>query len=141
MMISLFTVAGAASGLIAGHLSDRIGYRPIFYATFILATPALWLMLLLPGKWIYATSTAAGFLIFATLPLGLVMAQKLAPQGKSMVSSLMMGLGQGIGGMLTPVVGMAAERFSIVSVLFVLATLPVLSLLLVRLFPEERLHR
>lgn len=141
LIISLFTTAGAVSGLIAGRLSDRIGYRPIFYFAFILATPALYLLLFLPGKWIYPAAAAAGFLIFATLPLGLVMAQKLAPEGKSMVSSLMMGLGQGIGGMLTPIVGMAAEFFSIPAVLCVLATLPVLSLALVRLFPEEQLRR
>ena len=30
-MVSLFTVGGAISGLIAGHLSDRIGYKPIFF--------------------------------------------------------------------------------------------------------------
>jgi MFS transporter, FSR family, fosmidomycin resistance protein len=30
LIVSLFTVAGAVSGLIAGHLSDRIGYKPIF---------------------------------------------------------------------------------------------------------------
>ncbi len=141
MMISLFTVAGAISGLISGRLSDRIGYRPIFYFTFILVTPALHLMLLLPGRWVYLTSTLAGFLIFATLPLGLVMAQKLAPEGKSMVSSLMMGLGQGIGGILTPFVGMAAESFSITAVLRLLAMLPIISLALVRLFPEEQLRR
>ncbi len=140
LVISLFTTAGAVSGLIAGRLSDRIGYRPIFTFAFILATPALYLLLLLPGKWIYPASAVAGFLIFATLPLGLVMAQKLAPDGKSMVSSLMMGLGQGIGGMLTPIVGMAAETFSIPTVLYVLATLPVLSLGLVRLFPEDQLR-
>jgi len=141
LVISLFTVAGAVSGLIAGRLSDRIGYKPIFYFTFILVAPALYLMLLLPGKWVYLTSAAAGFLIYATLPLGLVMAQKLAPEGKSMVSSLMMGLGQGVGGMLTPFVGMAAEGSSIRTVLCVLAALPVISLALVRLFPEERLRR
>jgi FSR family fosmidomycin resistance protein-like MFS transporter len=68
------------------------------------------------------------------------MAQKLAPQGKSMVSSLMMGLAQGVGGMLTPVVGLASEAFTISTVLCAMATLPALSLLLVRLFPEERLR-
>lgn len=141
LMISLFTTSGAISGLIAGRLSDRIGYRPIFFVAFILATPALWLLLFMPGKWVFLTSALSGFLLFATLPLGLVMAQKLAPEGKSMVSSLMMGLGQGIGGMLTPVVGMAAELFSIPAVLCLLATLPVLSLALVRLFPEEQLRR
>jgi FSR family fosmidomycin resistance protein-like MFS transporter len=39
LIISLFTVAGAVSGLIAGHLSDRIGYKPIFYVSFVLSAP------------------------------------------------------------------------------------------------------
>ena len=140
LVISLFTVAGAVSGLLAGHLSDRIGYKPIFYVTFILATPALFLMLFLPGKWIYLGAMLAGFPVFATLPLGLVMAQKLAPQGKSMVSSLMMGLGMGLGGMMTPIVGSMADLFSIRTVLCYLALLPVLSIGLVWFFPEKRLR-
>ena len=96
LVISLFTMAGAVSGLFAGHLSDRIGYKPIFYVTFVLATPALFLMLLL-GQWVYPLRRAGGKPDVATLPLGLVMAQKLAPRGKSMVSSLMMGLARGWG--------------------------------------------
>jgi MFS transporter, FSR family, fosmidomycin resistance protein len=140
LVISLYTVAGTASGLLSGHLSDRIGYKPIFYVTFILATPALFLMLLLQGEWIYLASTLAGFLMFATLPLGLVMAQKLAPNGKSMVSSLMMGLAQGVGGMMTPLVGSLADLFSIRTVLFGLALVPLLSIALVRFFPEKRLR-
>lgn len=140
LVISLFTVAGAMSGLLSGHLSDRIGYKPIFYVTFVLVTPALFLMLFLPGKWIYPGAALAGFLIFATLPLGLVMAQKLAPQGKSMVSSLMMGLGQGLGGMMAPLVGSMADLFSIRAVLCGLALIPLLSIGLVWFFPEKRLR-
>jgi FSR family fosmidomycin resistance protein-like MFS transporter len=49
-MVSLFTVAGSISGLLAGHLSDRIGYKPIFYSAFGLTTPSLYLLLYLPGK-------------------------------------------------------------------------------------------
>lgn len=140
LVISLFTVAGAVSGLLSGHLSDRIGYKPIFYVTFVLVTPALFLMLILPGKWVYLGAALAGFLIFATLPLGLVMAQKLAPQGKSMVSSLMMGLGQGLGGMMAPLVGSMADLFSIRTVLCGLALIPLLSIGLVWFFPEKRLR-
>jgi MFS transporter, FSR family, fosmidomycin resistance protein len=140
LVISLFTVAGTMSGLLSGHISDRIGYKPIFYVSFVLVTPALFLMLLLPGKWIYVGSVLAGFLIFATMPLGLVMAQKLAPQGKSMVSSLMMGLGQGLGGMMTPLVGSMADLFSIRTVLCGLALIPLLSIGLVWFFPEKRLR-
>ena len=40
-MISLFTVGGAISGLLAGHLSDRLGYKPIFFLTHGLVTFSL----------------------------------------------------------------------------------------------------
>ncbi|MCE5264478.1 MAG: MFS transporter [Deltaproteobacteria bacterium] len=140
LVVSLFTMAGSISGLFAGHLSDRIGFKPIFYVCFTLAAPALLLMLLLKGAWVYLAAALAGSLIFATVPLGLAMAQKLAPRGKSMVSSLMMGLAQGVGGMMAPLVGSLADLFSIRSVLFVLAVIPLLSLILVGFFPEKRLR-
>jgi len=53
LVISLFTMAGALSGLLAGHLSDRIGYRSIFIITFLLATPSLLMLLFLSGIWVY----------------------------------------------------------------------------------------
>ena len=68
------------------------------------------------------------------------MAQKLAPHGKSMVSSLMMGLAQGVGGMMTPLVGSLADLYSIRTVLYGLALIPLLSIGLVWFFPEKRLR-
>ena len=140
LVISLFTVVGALSGLIAGHLSDRIGYRPIYYVTFGLGTPCFLLMLFLHGAWVYPVAALAGGFAFATQALGIVMAQKLAPRGKSMVSSLMMGLAMGIGGMLIPVVGSLADHFSLRAVLTGLAVIPVLCIGLVFFFPEKRLR-
>lgn len=139
-VISLFTVVGALSGLVAGHLSDRIGYRPIYYVTFGLGTPCFLLMLFLHGAWVYPVAALAGGFAFATQALGIVMAQKLAPRGKSMVSSLMMGLAMGVGGMLIPVVGSLADHFSLRAVLTGLAVIPVLCIGLVFFFPEKRLR-
>ncbi|MBU4074241.1 MAG: MFS transporter [Proteobacteria bacterium] len=139
-VLSIFTVAGTVSGVVAGHLSDRIGYKPIYYVSFILATPSLLLMLFLNGIWVYVSSILAGFFMFATLPLGLVMAQKLAPRGKSMVSSLMMGLAVGTGGMITPFVGSLADLFSIRTVLYGLAFIPFASIVIVYFFPEKKLR-
>ncbi len=138
-MVSLFTVAGAMSGLLAGHLSDRIGYKPIFYSAFGLTTPSFYLVLFLTGNWIYFSVFLAGFFAMATLPLGVVMAQELAPRGKSMVSSLMMGLAFGTGGMMTPVTGKLADIFSIRPVLFFLAIIPFLTIGLISLLPEKTL--
>ncbi len=140
LVISLFTVVGALSGLVAGHLSDRIGYRPIYTVTFGLGTPCFLMMLYLQGSWVYPVAALAGGFAFATQALGIVMAQKLAPRGKSMVSSLMMGLAMGVGGMLIPAVGSLADHFSLRAVLTGLAVIPLLCIGLVVFFPEKRLR-
>jgi len=136
---SLYTVAGAMSGLLAGHLSDRIGYKPIFYLSHALTTPCLYLLLYVTGNWVYFSVFLAGFFGMATLPLGVTMAQELAPKGRSMVSSLMMGLAFGLGGMMTPLTGKLADIFSIRAVLAFLAIIPFLTIGLISLLPEKKL--
>ncbi len=136
VMFSLFTIAGTFSGIISGYLSDRIGFKSIFMVTHFLMTPALLLLLYLPGNWVYAGAAVAGCFVLATMPLGVVMAQALAPKGRAMVSSLMMGLAYGLGGALSPLVGKLADLYSIEQVLFVVAFMPLSTLVLIYFFPR-----
>ena len=140
-IVSLFAVAGAISGLLAGRLSDRFGYKPLFYATHGLATPSLYLLLFLTGKWVYLSVFLAGFFVLATMPLGVAMAQELAPRGRSMVSSLMMGFAFGAGGMMTALTGKLADNFSIRPVLASLAIIPLLTTGLIALIHEREPSR
>jgi FSR family fosmidomycin resistance protein-like MFS transporter len=140
-IVSLFTVSGALSGVAAGHLSDRVGFKPIFFVSHGLSTPCLYLVIFLHGDWAYLSAFLAGFFVMATLPLGVTMAQELAPKGKSMVSSLMMGLAWGMGGMMTPVAGKLADLFSIRSVLAALAVIPLLTVGLIAMLPERSASR
>jgi len=135
-MVSFFTVGGAVSGIVAGHLSDRMGFRKIFIVTHALSTPALLLMLYVPGTWVHVTALFAGMLLLATLPLGVLMAQELAPRGKSMGSSLMMGLAFGTGGMLTPVTGKMADMYGIHPVLVGVSFVPLITIALAAALPE-----
>jgi MFS transporter, FSR family, fosmidomycin resistance protein len=134
-IVALFSVAGAISGVLAGHLSDRFGYKPVFFCSHALAGPSLYLLLIVPGHWAYVSAFLAGFFVMASLPLGVTMAQEIAPKGKSMVSSLMMGLAWGTGGMMAPLAGKMADIFSIRPVLAFLAILPLLSIGLIAMLP------
>ena len=70
--------------------------------------------------------------------LAIALAQRLAPQGKSMASSLMMGLAFGMGGLLTPLTGKLADIFTIQPVLTALAFIPLLTAALIYyLFKKE----
>jgi FSR family fosmidomycin resistance protein-like MFS transporter len=140
VVTSVFTLAGALSGLVAGSLADRTRYRPIFVLSHLLTVPALLLSLYLRGAWIYPCSFLAGFFSMATLPLGVVMGQLLAPKGRSMVSSLMMGLSLGIGGLMSPVIGALADAYSLPVVLAWLPVVPLLTVLLSLRLPEPKPH-
>ena len=135
-VISLFVVAGTLSGLTAGYLADKIGFKPIFYWTHGLMTPALLLFLNLSGSWIYLGAFTAGLFVLATLPIGVVMAQELAPRGRSMVASLMMGFAYGLGGVVSPVIGKLSDLFSIQTVLLYVTFIPLLTLVIIFFFPD-----
>jgi FSR family fosmidomycin resistance protein-like MFS transporter len=137
-IFSLFTMAGTISGLIAGHVSDRIGFKPVFIFTHTLMVPVLLMFLSLPGNWAYVGSAIAGGIVLATMPLGVAMAQTLAPKGRSMVASLMMGFAFGLGGAIAPVVGKLADLYSINSVLMGVSLLPLLTLPLIFSFPRVK---
>ena len=135
---SIFIVAGTFSGLLAGFLSDRIDFKKIFYVAHIMMVPALLVFLHAQGVWVYAAAALGGFFALATLPIGVVMAQELAPKGRSMVASLMMGFAYGLGGAFSPLVGKIADVTSIEATLFVLAFMPLLTVVVIWFFPRVR---
>jgi FSR family fosmidomycin resistance protein-like MFS transporter len=138
LITSIFIIAGTASGLTAGFLSDRIEFKKIFYAAHLMMFPALLFFLRASGNWVYVGAALAGFFVLATLPIGVVMAQKLAPKGRSMVASLMMGFAYGLGGALTPITGKLSDIYSIPTVLFYVSFVPLTTIVLIYFLPDTR---
>jgi len=135
---AIFLVSGTISGLLSGHISDRIGFKPVFIFCFLFMAPALWFFMQLNGIYVYFGAALAGSFVLAPLPLGVTMAQTLAPKGRSMVASLMMGFAYGLGGIVTPVVGKLADTFTIRPVLSLIAGIPLLAVLIIAFFPQTR---
>ncbi|MBA3011096.1 MAG: MFS transporter [Proteobacteria bacterium] len=136
LIVALFIMGGTLSGLLAGYLADRTGFKRIFMLSFILMPPTLLLYLFLPGPWVYFGSFLAGFSVLASLPLGVVMAQKLAPKSRAMVSSLMMGFAYGLGGTIAPFMGKLADMYGLETVLLYSAFIPLLCLGFIVKFPD-----
>ncbi len=136
VLFSIFTISGTMAGILCGHLSDRMGYKRILWVTHGLMAPSILIFLLASGSWVYPATILAGGFTLASLPLGVVMAQKIAPRGRSMVASLMMGLAFGAGGLLSPLVGKLGDMFGIQSVLMALACSALLSLIPIHMLPE-----
>jgi FSR family fosmidomycin resistance protein-like MFS transporter len=122
--------------MVAGSLADRTRYRPIFVVSHLLTAPAILLSLYLRGPWVYPCAFVSGFFSMATLPLGVALGQQLAPKGRSMVSSLMMGLALGIGGLMSPLIGWLADVYGLSAVLVFLAVSPLLAAALSLRLPE-----
>ena len=135
-LISLFSVGGSVSALIGGYLVDRIGFRPIYYFSFALTSPCTLLFVHGTGVWVYLLAFSSGFMILATVFPSLVLAQKLAPENRALVSSIVMGMAMGIGGVLLPLAGTLADVFGLRPVLSCVAAIPFVLLLLIRYLPE-----
>ena len=131
-IVSLFTIGGSISALVCGHLVDRIGFKPIYFFSFALSSPSLLLFINADGRHIYPLALLAGFFLLATLFPAVALAQKVVPRGRSLVSSIIMGLGMGIAGLMMPLTGKIADTFGIRTVLNCVAFIPLAALLLIR---------
>ncbi|MFC1798874.1 MFS transporter [Thermodesulfobacteriota bacterium] len=137
-IVSLFTVGGSISSLACGHLVDRFGFKPVYYFSFAFSTPSLYLFVHSADWLAYALSFLSGFFIFGTLFPAVALAQKVASKSRSLVSSLIMGLAMGTGGILMPFIGRLADNFGIRPVLSCIALIPFLMLVFVRYLPDPR---
>jgi MFS transporter, FSR family, fosmidomycin resistance protein len=88
------------------------------------------------GWQLYPLAFMSGFLLLATLFPAVALAQKVVPEGRSLVSSIVIGLALGIAGLLMPLTGKIADAVGIRMVLNFVAFIPMAALLLIRKLPE-----
>lgn len=136
--ITAFQLVGALGGLVGGRLSDAIGRRPVFLLSFTLSFPFFLAFLRVQSATGLLLISAAGFLIYLSIPVNLLEAQDLFPTRVSTVSSLMIGLAWGVAGLLLTPLGALADSIGVDNTLNGLAVATLVGVPLTLALPQVR---
>jgi FSR family fosmidomycin resistance protein-like MFS transporter len=134
-LLSLMLLAGGIGTLAAGPLADRVGPRPVLFAS-VLALPPLILTYVLVGGIPGAVALAVvGICVIGTFGVTMVMSQEYLPRHVGMASGLSIGLSIGLGGIAAVVLGAVADAVDLQTALYVAAAAPLPGIVLAALLP------
>lgn len=125
-LLFLFLICVGVGSLTGGALSDRVGRWQVMGLSMALLGPALWLFVGGLGPLQMTLIGVMGFLIGASIPVAIVMAQEAWPQSVGVASGLVMGLGWLPGGLGASATGFIADHFSLAVGLQTLVVPPLL---------------
>ena len=133
----IFLFASAVGTVVGGPVGDRIGRKPVIWASILGVAP---FALMLPHANLFWTTTLTiviGLVLSSAFSAILVYAQELVPGRVGTVSGLFFGFAFGMGGLGAAVLGLLADRTSIEFVYQAIAYLPLLGVVAV-LLPKAR---
>jgi FSR family fosmidomycin resistance protein-like MFS transporter len=122
----VFLFASALGTLVGGPLGDRVGRKPVIWASILGVAP---FALLLPHAdlfWTTVLTIVIGLVLSSAFSAIVVYAQELIPGKVGVVSGLFFGFAFGMGGLGAAVLGVLADHTSIAYVYQTIAYLPLL---------------
>ncbi len=129
VQLFVFMAAIAVGTLVGGHVSDRIGRRPMIWISILGALP---FTLMLPYAnlfWTGVLTIVIGLVMSSAFPSILVFAHELMPGRVGMVSGMFFGFSFGLGGLGAAAMGQIADARGIEFVYHLTAWLPAIGLL------------
>ncbi|MFB0505312.1 MAG: MFS transporter [Thermodesulfobacteriota bacterium] len=139
LAVSLFTGGGALGSFIGGMLSDYVGRKKVMLASFSLSPVILFLFLKSHGIPSLGFLIIAGICMWGTVPVLIVAAQEIAPKSRTLVSSMMMGLGWGVGSVFVTATGLLGDTVGLEKALQWILVLPLIGVILIALGVKD--HR
>lgn len=133
-IFQLFTTAGI---FIGGHIYDRIGTRKTLFLSYIFVAPFALAFLNLPVSWGLPFLALLGFFLQSSTSVNIILGQALAPSHASFMSSIMMGLGWGVAGLLMTPIGALADAIGLYWTMTGISFLSLAGLVLVYLLPKQ----
>lgn len=136
----LFLLAGGIASLLSSKIERKLGAKNVFYFSMIITCPLM--IGFLSTYKIYPHASLIFFVLmgFATMlaqPVMIVMAQRLLPDYKSIVSGFINGFSWGVVAVFLTIIGYSAEKFGIGNVLMLVSFIPVVFSYFVKFLPKH----
>ena len=137
----LFIFAGGIGSLVSSFVEKRLGAQVVFYISMILTLPLMILFILTYRNYSFLSLgifVIMGFVTMMATPVTMLMAQRVLPEYKSIISGFINGFSWGIVAIVMSMLGFVAENIGITKVLLGVAIIPAICSILIReLFPKQ----
>ena len=140
LIISIYTLAGALATYTSPYLEKKIGTKKVFILSLVFVAPLTFIMFLTLNS-IPLLSISMfiilGFMSFLSSTLNMVLAQRLHPEIKSMISGFIGGFSWGAVGVLLSFFGYIAQKIGIIWLLSGISIIPLIYSYAVLKIPNE----
>jgi FSR family fosmidomycin resistance protein-like MFS transporter len=125
--LTVLVVASIIGNLFGGRVADRFGNRLVIIAGFILLSCFLPLLLVAPSaSWFVILFAPIGLVLSLPVSPMVVLGQSYLPNHVGLASGVTLGLALSFGGIMTPFLGMIADRHGLYTTISILAVLPLI---------------
>ena len=140
VILCIYTLAGALATYISPKIEKKIGTKKVFILSLVLVAPITLIMFLTLHNFPLISIfmfILLGFIAFLSSTLNTVLAQKLHPDIKSMISGFINGFSWGTIGVLLSVFGYIAQKIGIIHLLGIISVIPLLYSFVVLKIPDD----
>lgn len=134
-----FLLMAGIGSFVSSKIEQKIGAKKVFYISLIATLPIM-AAFLMTYKTHPILSVAIfmimGFTTMLAQPVMIVMAQRILPDYKSIVSGFINGFSWGVVAVFLTIIGFLAQNFGIAKVLLIVSCVPVLFSYFIKFLPE-----
>lgn len=136
-VMTVFLLLGGLGGLAGGFMAERVSGRAVTLYSGLLAGPLMIASFMTSGAASLIFLGLGGFVLLATIPVNVAMAQELVPGQTSTVSALMMGAAWGIGALAPSALNQFVPAYGFRNILIFASAATLLSAVCAFFLPRE----